>query len=271
MRVMEWDLARSAMVRSITLPIPADEYLPWILRVGDELRLVASGLETVSYVQLTRDLRVERSEEWAGRVYPPRIEAFSADARLSAMAYSGNAATVSGGDDGVLLTTFDATGKRVARRIVQRPDPGDTAVDVLDSSAVVIDGRVFFLRCSDRTGVELLALSPDLRIEKRVQVSNRNDGMMDLHARGGRLQVDDGYPERRAIEFSTDLELLGPTTPVPDPPGLKLGEQTVGVCVFSSLAWLAWGTAIADPCASIPESLWSASAQDGPYHAPERH
>jgi hypothetical protein len=252
--VTEWDLARATIVRSIVLPVLVDEVTPRILRVGDDLRVLVSSQKSVSFVQLTRDLRVERHERWAGHVLSPGIDAFSADANLTAALYFGDARRLPGDNDGAVLATFDASGRRVAMRTVQRDDPHDLILLGLEGNAVVLDGRVFYLRCS-YLGDELLALTPDLRIVKRVLVSTDGCATADLHAREGRVQVDSGYPARRAVEFSTDLERLGPTASAGDPPKMKLGDVTVDVCVHNGHGWLAWSTTAVDLCASSPAYL----------------
>jgi hypothetical protein len=197
----------------------------------------------------SRDLTLERTERWAGFLYNYGIDAFSADAKLTAVTYSGYAATVSRGDPGLVLMTFDASGRRLGGRIVQR------SADIVYPDAVVLDGRVFVLRCEFKTGVDLLAFTPDLRLEKRVLVAAEPDYTVQLHTRGGRLQVDSGYPERRAVEFSTSLERLGPTTPAEDSPEMKLGDVTVDVCVHNGRGWLAWSTTAVHLCDSSPAYL----------------
>jgi hypothetical protein len=255
--VTEWDLERASVVKSLELPSDADDSKPWILRNGDRLRVALSGPEGVTYLQLTRDLRVERTERWT--VYQDGLNGFSADEDLAAVAYTGSPPADPRTAYGVMVTTFDRSGRRLATRMVQRPATPDGLVVGLTKNLAVVDGRVFLLLSAESTGVELLKLRPDLRVEKRVRVSSKADPTMDLNTRGGRLQVDAGYyPERSSVEFSTNLERLGPTTTASDPLDFKLGDETVDVCIRKTTAWLAWSTTVADPCDASPSYLLNA-------------
>jgi hypothetical protein len=253
--VTEWDLARASIVRSLVLPISTDEVESWIRRDGDHLRVLVSGPESVSYLQLTRDLRVEHTERWMAQ--QQCIAAFSADEDLVAVAYSGHAETVSGGAYGVLVATFDGSGRRLAHRLVQRPATPDSRVGGVGGNVAVADGRVFLLLYADHPGLELLKLTPDLRVEKRVVVSPEANLIADLHAWGGSLQVDIGDHER-AVQFSTNLERLGATTPAEESFDMKVGDETVSVCGHNAAAWLAWSTTVADPCSASPSYLRNA-------------
>jgi hypothetical protein len=258
--VTEWDLARAAIVRTLTLPVPTDEFLPLILRVGDQLRVLVSGLQGITgtqglaFVQLTRDLRIECIKRWIGAVDPQGIQAFSADPTLTAVSYFGNAATVARGDAGTILMSFDASGKRIASRLVQREDDENRGLVEAEPNAAVVDGHVFVLLGASPTGVELVAFTSDLRIEKRVLLRPEEEAMT-LRARGGRLQIAGFNPGSVPVEFSTNLERLGPPAPHEDSADFKLGDETVCVRNERGRAWLAWTTSSADPCAFFPEFL----------------
>jgi hypothetical protein len=247
--VTEWDLARASVVACVKLPISTHEVHPWILRVGDQLRVLVSGAESVSYFQLTKDLQVEHTEHWVGDVQ--RIAAFSADPTLTAVLYAGNAANVSRGEYGGLLATFDGSGKHLATRIVRRQGEKNGLDLVINRRVVVLDGQVFMVVCKYGTGIEMLALSPDLRIEKRVLVSHEVVGNVELDAIDGQLEVVVGDPERRATAYSAALERLGPVTAPGDASSaLKLGDEEVWRCSDEGLSWLAWAAGSDDPCSA---------------------
>ena len=250
--VTEWDLGRSAIVRSIELPV-SHEGLPWILRVGDQLHVLVQSWESLSLVRLTKDLRIEGVVHWKDHVALPGVGAFSADAKVTVVAYPGD---ISDKGQGLVLATFDGAGKRRGTRTIW-------GVESPDRNAVVVGGRVFVLLSELKKGVELLALGPDLRLEKRVIVSPEPAGNLSLETREGRLQAITGYPVGHAIEFSTSLERLGGATPVEDPQYLELGDEKVHMCGgHKGHCWLAWTTSSEDPCAASPADLRSDAPDD---------
>jgi hypothetical protein len=251
--VAEWDLARSAVVRSIKLPVPLNEGHPWILPVGDQLHVLVQSWESLSLVRLTRDLRIEGVVHWKDHVALPGVGAVSADAKVTVVAYPGD---ISDKGQGLVLATFDGAGKRRGTRTIW-------GVESPDRNAVVVGGRVFVLLSELKKGVELLALSPDLRLEKRVIVSPQPAGNLSLETREGRLQAITGYPVGHAIEFSTSLERLGGATPVEDPQYLELGDEKVHMCGgHKGHCWLAWTTSSEDPCVASPADLRSDTPDD---------
>jgi hypothetical protein len=221
-----------------------------MLRVGDQLRVLVQSSVSLSLVQLTTDLRVESITHWADHVALPFVGVFSADAKLTVVAYPGRFS----GDKGqrMTFTAFDAAGKRTGTRIVWG---GETP----SRNAVVVGGRVFVVLSDDsRTGVELLALTPSLGLEKRVLVSSEGAGNLALETRDGHLQVITGYPTRHAVDFTTNLERLGPATPIPIPSLFELGAVKVHLCGgHQGRTWLAWSTTIEDACPASPAELWA--------------
>ena len=249
--VTEWDLGRSAIVRSIELPV-SHEGLPWILRVGDQLHVLVQSSESLSLIRLTKDLRIEGVAHWKDHVSLPGVGAFSADASLAAVAYPGR---ISDKGSTLVLATFDAAGRRRGTRTF-----GGVASP--ERNAVVLGGRVFVLLSELKTGVELLALGPDLRLEKRVIVSPEPDGNLSLETREGRLQAITGYPDHHAVEFSTSLERLGPATPVETTGGIELGGEKLALCEFYGRAWIAWSATSKDACHASPAYLLEAPPED---------
>jgi len=251
--VTEWDLARSAVVRSIKLPVPLNEGHPWILPVGDQLHVLVHSWESLSLVRLTKDLRIEGVAHWKDHVSLPGVGAFSADASLSVVAYPGR---ISDKGSTLSLATFDAAGGRLGTRTFG-------GVESPDRNAVVVGGRVFVLLSELEKGVELLAFSPDLRLEKRVIVSPEPAGNLSLEIRQGRLQAITGYPVGHAIEFSTSLERLGGATAVEDPRYLELGDEKVHMCGgHKGHCSLAWTTGSEDPCVASPADVRSDTPDD---------
>jgi hypothetical protein len=253
--VTEWDLARAAIVRTTVLPISTRQPHPWMLRVGDHLHVLANGRTSRSYVQLSKDLRVEHVESWIGQIPTSGVDAFSADDTLTAVSYVGTADKESVGPNDLLVVTFDASGRRMATAAVQRPDPGESLVDAHAGNMVVLGGRVFVVICRFDVGVELLRLGPTLHVEKRILVDREADFTVRLGTHDGRLQLSAGYPDRRAIEFTTSLQRLGPAAPVEETGLLELGDEKVDLCGHQGRAWLAWSTTPEDACASSPAYL----------------
>src|ERR1019366_7998858 len=142
--VTEWDLGRSTIVRSIELPV-SHEGLPWILRVGDQLHVLVQSWASLSLVRLTKDLRIEGVVHWKDHVALPGVGAFSADAKVTVVAYPGD---ISDKGQGLVLATFDGAGKRRGTRTIW-------GVDSPDRNAVVVGGRVFVLLSELKKGVEI--------------------------------------------------------------------------------------------------------------------
>jgi hypothetical protein len=240
--VTEWDLAAGLVVRTVQLPVSPGEVAPWILRAGDRLRVLVSGGESTSFFQLTPELGIEHAERWVGHVLHPGIEAFGADPGLTAVMYSGNAEHMPHeDDDGVVLVTFDGAGRHLATRVLEPLDVG------VDERAVVVDGRLFALLSRQDKGVDLVKLSPDLKVEKRTRVSRGADATLTLREKDGRLEVVSG-DSIRAIEFSTNLDELGPSTVMERPADLMLGHEAVRLCRHRGRAWLAWTTTSQNAC-----------------------
>ncbi len=246
--VTEWDLARSAVVRSIKLPVSLHEGHPWILRVGDGLQALVYGEQSLSLVRLTKDLRVQGVSHWTDRVAVPGVGSVSADTRLSVVGYPGN---ITSKGSTLVLATFDAAGRRRGTRMFE-------GVEHQERNAVVLGGRVFVLLSDFKRGVELLALSPELRTEKRVVVSAEWSGIISLETREGRLQAITGYPVGHAVEFTTNLERLGPGTPVEYNGHMELGAEKLALCDYYGRAWIAWTTTSQDACRASPAYLLEA-------------
>jgi hypothetical protein len=243
--VSEWDLARASVVRKVMLPVPRAEGDPWILRVGDQLRVVVESGESLSYVQLTADLRVEHVEHWASHVELPGVGVVVADAELTAVEYPGYLHL---GNE-LMLATFDASGRRRATRSI--PHGHSSGPDT-----VVLGDRVFVLTSEYGRGLELQSLDADLNVRKHLLISREPEGNIELETRDGRLQVITGYPESHAIEFSPSLERLGPATPVELPRFIALGDERVHLCSNGQARlWLMWTRTADDPCVASPKAL----------------
>jgi hypothetical protein len=185
------------------------------------------------------------------RVALPGASAFGADAKLTVVAYPAGISQDKG--DRLVLATFDATGKRRGTRNFWNASH--------ERIAAVLGGRVFVLLWI-KTGVELLALGPDLGVQKRVLVSREESGNLRLETRDGRLQAITGYPVPHAVEFSASLETLGPATPLEYPRPIELGDEEVHLCEFYGRAWIAWSTTSQDACHASPADLLEAPPAD---------
>jgi hypothetical protein len=263
--VTEWDLDREIAIRSVAFSGYPDEREPWMVRAGERLRILLAGPHSITFTQLPEDLRPQASKElrfdgsfeWATRVDPPGITAFSADSKLTAVLYSGASAIVSTAmEPGIVLTTFDASGKLVATRLVQRAGKAGSFAPSkgMERNAVVLGGRAFVALCGQDTGTEVLSLKRSLAVDGRVLLSREPDCTAELRTRDGHLLVLLGS-STRAMELSAGLDVIGPTTVPADPQGFRLGDEEVRLCTHRERAWLAWTTDHEDPCAASPSYL----------------
>ena len=233
--VTEWDLARATVVRKVRLPIPAELKQSHLLRVGDRLHVVVDAWnQSFAYVQLTKDLHVVHAEPLAGRLSAEPWIGLSADSRVAAILWSGDAPAQVTTNKAFVLATFDGSGRRLATRYAELGGSGPLATD--DSGATeklaVVDGHVFVLLVHQDEGkpsgsAELVRLRDDLTIEKRVVVKAQPDYALRLGARSGHLEVIDDTTTRGPLPRSSFPPISSDSAP-PRKPRNRRGVSSSG-------------------------------------------
>jgi hypothetical protein len=219
--VTEWDLSTGTTLHDTKLDLPA-----WNLRMLDpdrSVRIMASEYNgRLFFVQLARSLQVVTRQE-LGSVSVLGPNAFAGDEGVAAILAHG---TPDGMDGplGIFAMTFDASGKRIAKRMLEPHDEdGGTSSPMMNDNLAVLDGHVYVALVDAAYRLRVLRLTRDLRTEreKRLPIpASFNNPQAKLLVLDGHLVLD--LPDSLdLLELPLDLDLAHLThrpRPAPLPP-----------------------------------------------------
>jgi hypothetical protein len=241
--VTEWNLATRSPLRRGAVPLPEEVCNVHVLPVGDGARLMAWRWNgELYYAHLDEALQTVRTEK-LGQVYPGGPNAFAADDDVAVILAEGVPDAREGAEvpGGFFAMSFDATGNRVAKRMLA---PNGLS---MGGNLAVVHGQIYVALNDEDYSLRLLQLTRDLRTVRQRKLPYRQLATLD-HV--GDALVLDVLRAPDLLEVSLDLSrTIRRPRPAPTPafpgsgncgPPLQMGPELITQCDCGPQTCLAW-------------------------------